>query len=473
MVQLHFERNAVTCKIVFYGPGLSGKTTNLEVIHNKAPEDARGEMVSIATRGDRTLYFDFLPLDLGKVQGMDTTFQLYTVPGQIYYNNTRKLVLQGVDGVVFVADSSAGKIDDNKESLANLRDNLDAIGLNLSDVPVVIQYNKRDLPDAMPTAELEAHLNPDGWPSFEAVAKDGQGVFVTLKEIGRLVIERINTEQAAGAGRRRTANTAPSNSGKSPKSGPLPGVDGSATPLPPQQVRTPIGQTRTPADAPSSLQATRRHGRAPSAPAEEPVDLPPLETSGTATTPSVAVDAGTGLPNPNAKTQEMAVPADLRAKAVAVTDAAEGMPNPNAKTREMTLPENLRQKAKSTGGRGSSSKRRAASGVERVPSRQATASPKERHLLKAKPPPLDARRSRREEDLGTTEPNLKKFKELDQGRPRTTFLRIVVTAFFTLLILLVIGTLLTLFVPAVNEHVVPLLPAGLQDLLRHAPPASG
>ena len=207
MVQLHFDRNAVTCKIVYYGPGLSGKTTNLEIIHQKAPQDSRGDMVSIATRGDRTLYFDYLPLELGQVQGMDTTFQLYTVPGQIYYNNTRKLVLQGVDGIVFVADSSSTKIEENRESFRNLVENLQAIGLSINDIPVVIQYNKRDLPDALPLNELDAQLNTKRLTTFEAVAKDGQGVFVTLKEIGRQVIERINTNQSEP--RRRTGNAVP------------------------------------------------------------------------------------------------------------------------------------------------------------------------------------------------------------------------------------------------------------------------
>ena len=139
MVQINFGQREVSCKVVFYGPGMSGKTTNLEIIHKKAPKDAVGEMVSIATETDRTLYFDFLPLDLGQVAGMRTKFQLYTVPGQIYYNATRKLVLQGVDGVIFVADSSPEKMAENLESLQNLRDNLAEMSLTLDDVPLVIQ----------------------------------------------------------------------------------------------------------------------------------------------------------------------------------------------------------------------------------------------------------------------------------------------------------------------------------------------
>ena len=174
---------------------LSGKTTNLEIIHKKAPKDAVGEMVSIATETDRTLYFDFLPLDLGQVAGMRTRFQLYTVPGQIYYNATRKLVLQGVDGVIFVADSSPDKMAENLESLQNLRDNLAEMNLTIDDIPLVLQYNKRDLPQAMSVADINAQLNPMGAPVFEGVAREGKGVFATLKEISRLVIEKLNKDQ--------------------------------------------------------------------------------------------------------------------------------------------------------------------------------------------------------------------------------------------------------------------------------------
>lgn len=207
MVQINFGQREVSCKVVFYGPGMSGKTTNLEIIHKKAPKDAVGEMVSIATETDRTLYFDFLPLDLGQVAGMRTKFQLYTVPGQIYYNATRKLVLQGVDGVIFVADSNPDKMAENLESLQNLRDNLAEMNLTLDDVPLVIQYNKRDLPNALSVAELNAQLNPMGVPTHEGVAREGKGVFATLKEISRLVIEKLNKEHAPAANRRRT-NTA-------------------------------------------------------------------------------------------------------------------------------------------------------------------------------------------------------------------------------------------------------------------------
>ncbi len=192
MVQINFALREVNCKIVYYGPGMSGKTTNLEIVHKKAPENNKGELTSIATEGDRTLFFDFMPLDLGNVAGMRTKFQLYTVPGQVYYNSTRKLVLQGADGVIFVADSSRSKMKENIESWNNLEENLREYGKDVKDVPVVIQWNKRDLPDAMDVAELEEKLNPLRVPTFEAVAITGEGVFPTLKALSATVLESLN-----------------------------------------------------------------------------------------------------------------------------------------------------------------------------------------------------------------------------------------------------------------------------------------
>ena len=192
MVQINFALREVNCKIVYYGPGMSGKTTNLEIVHKKAPEKNKGELTSIATEGDRTLFFDFMPLDLGNVAGMRTKFQLYTVPGQVYYNSTRKLVLQGADGIIFVADSSRSKIKENIESWNNLDENLREYGKDLRDVPVVIQWNKRDLPDAMDKEELEEKLNPLKVPTFEGVAITGEGVFPTLKALSAMVLESLN-----------------------------------------------------------------------------------------------------------------------------------------------------------------------------------------------------------------------------------------------------------------------------------------
>ena len=192
MVQINFAQKEIQCKIVYYGPGMSGKTTNLELVHAKAPEDHRGELTSIATTGERTLYFDYMPLDLGQIAGISTKFQLYTVPGQIYYKSTRRLVLQGVDGIVFVADSSAEKMRENKESLADLEDNLKEMGKTLKDVPIIIQYNKRDIPDALSLEELDKEINPYGFPTMEAIATKGEGVFPTLKHLAGLVLESVN-----------------------------------------------------------------------------------------------------------------------------------------------------------------------------------------------------------------------------------------------------------------------------------------
>jgi len=200
MVQINFANREIQCKVVYYGPGMSGKTTNLEVVHKKAPTSAKGELTSIATEGDRTLFFDFMPLDLGNIAGIKTKFQLYTVPGQVYYNSTRKLVLQGVDGIVFVADSQADKLDENVEAFENLKANLKEYGRDIEAIPMVLQYNKRDLPGAMPVEDLERKLNPLNLPYFEAVASTGEGVFPTLKALASLVLESINREKQGGAG---------------------------------------------------------------------------------------------------------------------------------------------------------------------------------------------------------------------------------------------------------------------------------
>ena len=192
MVQINFALREVNCKIVYYGPGMSGKTTNLEIVHKKAPEATKGELTSIATEGDRTLFFDFMPLDLGTIAGMRTRFQLYTVPGQVYYNSTRKLVLQGVDGIVFVADSSESKMEENLESLENLKNNLAEYGKDIREIPIVLQYNKRDLPDVMSMDEMDDLLNYRDLPRYEARALAGVGVFDTLKGISEQVLRRLS-----------------------------------------------------------------------------------------------------------------------------------------------------------------------------------------------------------------------------------------------------------------------------------------
>ena len=198
MVQINFAQKQVNAKIVYYGPGMSGKTTNLEVIHQRAPEGNRGDLTSISTDGDRTLFFDFMPLDLGTVAGMRTCFQIYTVPGQVYYNSTRKLVLQGVDGVIFVADSSPDMMEENIESMKNLEANLIEYGRSIEELPLVIQYNKRDIEGALPIEELEEQLNTRGAPAFEGIANTGQGVFPTLKAVAACVLDSLHKQQSSG-----------------------------------------------------------------------------------------------------------------------------------------------------------------------------------------------------------------------------------------------------------------------------------
>ena len=189
MASINYALKEISCKIVYYGPGLSGKTTNLQYVHDRVPAKSRGDLISLATEADRTLYFDFLPIHVGDIGGFATKFQLYTVPGQVFYNATRKLVLRGVDGIVFVADSQRSKMDENVESLANMYENLRDNEVDARQMPVVIQYNKRDLPDICPVEELETTLNPEGWSYTEACAVQGLGVFDTLKRITKLVLE--------------------------------------------------------------------------------------------------------------------------------------------------------------------------------------------------------------------------------------------------------------------------------------------
>jgi signal recognition particle receptor subunit beta len=185
---INFAAREINCKIVYYGPGLGGKTTNLQIVYEKTADKSKGKMISLATETDRTLFFDFLPLDLGTVRGFKTRFHLYTVPGQVFYDASRKLILRGVDGVVFVADSQEERMDANIEALDNLMENLEEHGYDFKAVPYVLQLNKRDLPNVLPVADLKRELMKRNEAVFEAVAYQGTGVFETLKEVARQVL---------------------------------------------------------------------------------------------------------------------------------------------------------------------------------------------------------------------------------------------------------------------------------------------
>ena len=188
---INYSSKEINCKIVYYGPGLCGKTTNLQYVYNKTNPVAKGKMISLATETERTLFFDFLPLTLGEIKGFKVRFHLYTVPGQIFYDASRKLILKGVDGVVFVADSQEERLESNIESFENLAINLKEQGYDLDKIPYVIQYNKRDLPNAASLEELRNLLNPKGVLEFEAVAATGEGVFETLKGVAKLVLTEL------------------------------------------------------------------------------------------------------------------------------------------------------------------------------------------------------------------------------------------------------------------------------------------
>jgi mutual gliding-motility protein MglA len=192
---INYASREINCKLVYYGCGLCGKTTNQHYIYQKTNPEIRGKMISLATETERTLFFDFLPLSLGEIRGFKTRFHLYTVPGQVFYDASRKLILKGVDGVVFVADSQLERVEANIESVENLRTNLQEQGYDLDKIPYVVQYNKRDLPNVAPLAELKELLNPKGVPDFEGVAPQGIGVFDTLKSIAKLVLQELKKGQ--------------------------------------------------------------------------------------------------------------------------------------------------------------------------------------------------------------------------------------------------------------------------------------
>ncbi len=191
MTFINYVAREINCKIVYYGPGLGGKTTNLQYLYDITNSENKGKLVSLATETERTLFFDFLPIDLGQIRGLRTRFHLYTVPGQVFYDASRKLILRGVDGVVFVADSQEERLDANLESIGNLEQNLKEHGFDIGKIPYVLQLNKRDLPNAMPAEQLKKLLLVKGEPVFEAVATDGTGIVDTLKGVARQVLVEL------------------------------------------------------------------------------------------------------------------------------------------------------------------------------------------------------------------------------------------------------------------------------------------
>jgi signal recognition particle receptor subunit beta len=195
MTFINFGAREINCKIVYYGPGLGGKTTNLQHIYDRTRPDSRGKLISLATETDRTLFFDFLPLELGEIHGFKARFHLYTVPGQVFYDASRKLILRGLDGVIFVADSQETRMEANVESIRNLDKNLKEQGYDIATIPYVLQFNKRDLPTALSVDEMYRRLNVKGEPTFEATASNGAGVFETLKASARQVLTELRRKQ--------------------------------------------------------------------------------------------------------------------------------------------------------------------------------------------------------------------------------------------------------------------------------------
>ena len=255
MVLFNYSTRELTAKIVYYGPGLCGKTTNLQFIYDSLPDNVKkGKMLSLATKTDRTLFFDFLPLELGTIRGMKTRVQLYTVPGQVFYNSTRKLVLKGADGVVFVADSQSKMLEANVESYKNLEDNLREMGIRIEEIPLVMQFNKRDLPNLASVEEMNSEINRHNAPFYEAVATTGIGVEDTLKAITKLVLNNLASKYKLEA--------APLPAGAEPAPGPRP--------APIRPAPAPRGRASIPVSPPDDELAIESLGAAPETPAPAP-----------------------------------------------------------------------------------------------------------------------------------------------------------------------------------------------------------
>jgi signal recognition particle receptor subunit beta len=282
MVFFNYSTMQMAAKVVYYGPGLCGKTTNLHHIYSQTSSECRGEMVSLETETDRTLFFDLLPIDVGQIAGFNTRIQLYTVPGQVFYNTTRKLVLKGVDGVVFVADSQRAMLAANIESLKNLEENLAEMGLSIKECPIVLQFNKRDLAEICTVEELNRALNPKGWPHFEAAALHGKGVFETLKGISKLTLISLKQRLVGNSGEVRTPTrpaptpAPPAASAPAPKAAaPASAPPVAAAPPPAAAVQKSAGKA-APRDVLSELERLRQTVRTPlpKAPETRPASPP-------------------------------------------------------------------------------------------------------------------------------------------------------------------------------------------------------
>ena len=330
MVVVSYSGKEINAKLVYYGAGLSGKTTNLEAIYEAVPDTSRGKMVSMKTQSDRTLFFDLLPLDLGEIMGFKTRFLLYTVPGQVFYNATRKLVLKGADAIVFVADSEVGKMEENKESLQNLRANLAEYGLTLDSIPWVIQYNKRDLPNVYTVDELNAELNPAGVPSFEAVASEGKGVFETFRGVSHLLMEKVTKDL------RRT----PGSSGRAAAHAHAPATDDA--PAAPTVPATPAVLARPAAPPTAPGHAIRREAQATPPPVEDTridygteLELPaPSSRDGNAAPASSKGSEGS-------RQATLSRPSATSAKAVSATETQDQMDSASPIARQIVIPVKL------------------------------------------------------------------------------------------------------------------------------------
>lgn len=334
MVLVSYSGKEINAKIVFYGPGLCGKTTNLEYIYGSIPSNNRGKMVSMKTKTERTLFFDFLPLSLGELAGFKTRFLLYTVPGQVYYNATRKLVLKGVDAVVFVADSQRGKMEENLESLQNLRDNLKEHGLSLDQIPYVLQWNKRDMADLYSADELERALNKEGVPSFEAVATTGVGVFETFRAISKLLLGKLSKEIGASV----TSDVAARAKKAAPASSAPPKTPSQAAPSAPEtetrerpaepvtaspaQASPPAGRPAPTADAP----AAERPGG--SVVAESSTPAPPSAAETDSQGPQKSKGLWRWLRRDDEQTEEAPAPAVAEAPAAQIAPPAPQVETP-------------------------------------------------------------------------------------------------------------------------------------------------